>query len=37
MFAASGAGQSLGLDFLLRRETLFAAGSAPARLHALVS
>jgi len=37
MFAASGAGQSLGLDFLLRRERVFAAGSAPARLHALVS
>jgi hypothetical protein len=37
MFAASGAGQSLGLDFLIRRERIFAAGSVPARLHVLAS
>ncbi len=37
MFALSSAGQSLGLDFLLRRERVFAAGSYPARLHALSS
>jgi len=37
MFAAASAGQSLGLDFLLRRERIFAAGSVPARLHALAS
>ncbi len=37
MFAASGAGQSLGLDFLLRRNAAFAGGSRVARLYALAS
>jgi hypothetical protein len=37
MFAADGAGRALGLDFLLPRERVFAAGSVQARLHALAS
>jgi hypothetical protein len=37
MFAASGAGQSLGLDFLFRRKGLFSSGSRVARLYALAS
>jgi hypothetical protein len=37
MFAADGAGRALGLDFLLPRNRVFAAGSVPARLHALAS
>jgi hypothetical protein len=36
MFAASGAGQSLGLDFLFRRAAMFG-GSRVARLYALAS
>jgi hypothetical protein len=37
MFAADGAGQSLGLDYLLRRKPIFSSGSGLARLHLLVS
>ncbi len=37
MFATGCAGQSLGLDFLFRKERVFASGSYPARLHALAS
>lgn len=37
MFAADGAGQSLGLDHLLRRRPVFASGSNIERLHLLVS
>jgi len=37
MFAASGAGQSLGLDYLLRRNAVFADGSRVARLYGLAS
>jgi len=37
MFAASGAGQSLGLDHLLRGSSLFASRSRVARLYALAS
>lgn len=37
MFAADGAGRSLGLDFVLRSRPVFALGSGPSRLHALVS
>jgi hypothetical protein len=37
MFAASGAGRSLGLDHLLRRVNVFAPGSRAARLHLLAS
>jgi len=37
MFAASGAGQSLGLDYLLRRNAVFAGGSRVARLYGLAS
>jgi uncharacterized membrane protein YphA (DoxX/SURF4 family) len=37
MFAADGAGRSLGLDHLLRRRPVFLSGSSLARLHLLVS
>jgi hypothetical protein len=37
MFAADGAGQSLGLDHLLRRNAVFAPASRLGHLHALVS
>jgi len=37
MFAANGAGQSLGLDFLFRNNAVFARGSRVARLYALAS
>jgi hypothetical protein len=37
MFAADGAGRSLGLDFLLRREGTFKLGTPAARWHAVVS
>jgi hypothetical protein len=37
MFAVDGAGQSLGLDYLLRRRPVFPAGSAVARLYAVAS
>ncbi len=37
MFAADNAGRSLGLDYLLRRHTVFAPGSRLAQIYALAS